>query len=86
MVGLTTAWFLQVRGVDVEVYERRSVAAGASWGNAGWLAPALIEHLPDGPVYLPAQRVACTPLVGPTSSPRVFAAGGPVCGGSSWVR
>ncbi|WP_308191061.1 FAD-dependent oxidoreductase, partial [Pseudonocardia terrae] len=37
MVGLATAWFLQERGVDVDIFERRRVAAGSSWGNAGWL-------------------------------------------------
>jgi NADPH-dependent 2,4-dienoyl-CoA reductase/sulfur reductase-like enzyme len=39
MVGLATAWFLQQRGVDVDVLERNTFAAGSSWGNAGWLAP-----------------------------------------------
>ncbi|GLP80951.1 NAD(P)/FAD-dependent oxidoreductase [Mycobacterium antarcticum] len=41
IVGLSTAWFLQERGVDVTVIDRTGVAAGASWGNAGWIAPAL---------------------------------------------
>lgn len=41
IVGLSTAWFLQERGVDVTVVDRIGVAAGASWGNAGWIAPAL---------------------------------------------
>jgi D-amino-acid dehydrogenase len=41
IVGLSTAWFLQERGVKVTVVDRRGVAAGASWGNAGWIAPAL---------------------------------------------
>ncbi|GAA2791235.1 NAD(P)/FAD-dependent oxidoreductase [Mycolicibacterium pallens] len=41
IVGLSTAWFLQERGVDVTVLDRTGVAAGASWGNAGWIAPAL---------------------------------------------
>jgi D-amino-acid dehydrogenase len=41
IVGLSTAWFLQERGVDVTVVDRTGVAAGASWGNAGWIAPAL---------------------------------------------
>ncbi|MCP9970530.1 FAD-binding oxidoreductase [Actinomadura madurae] len=35
MVGLSTAWFLQEHGADVTVFDRRDVAAGASWGNAG---------------------------------------------------
>jgi D-amino-acid dehydrogenase len=41
IVGLSTAWFLQERGVDVTIVDRTGVAAGASWGNAGWIAPAL---------------------------------------------
>jgi D-amino-acid dehydrogenase len=41
IVGLSTAWFLQERGVDVTVVDRAGVAAGASWGNAGWISPAL---------------------------------------------
>nr|WP_308204089.1 FAD-dependent oxidoreductase [Goodfellowiella coeruleoviolacea] len=47
VVGLSVAWFLQSRGVDVTVLERRRVAAGASWGNAGWLAPTLAVPLPE---------------------------------------
>ncbi|MBO0518190.1 NAD(P)/FAD-dependent oxidoreductase, partial [Streptomyces beijiangensis] len=45
MVGLSTAWFLQERGVDVTVYDRAGVAAGSSWGNAGWLTPGLATPL-----------------------------------------
>ena len=41
IVGLCTAWFLQERGVEVTVVDRDGVAAGASWGNAGWVSPAL---------------------------------------------
>lgn len=68
MVGLSTAWFLQEHGFHVTVYEREHVAAGSSWGNAGWLTPALTAPLPEpavlsygvravgrpsSPVYLP---------------------------------
>ena len=45
IVGLSTAWFLQERGVSVTVVDRTGVAAGASWGNAGWIAPALSAPL-----------------------------------------
>lgn len=41
IVGLSTAWFLQERGVEVTVVDRTGVAAGASWANAGWVAPGL---------------------------------------------
>lgn len=47
MVGLSVAWFLQERGLEVTVVDRVGVAAGASWGNAGWLSPALAVPLPD---------------------------------------
>lgn len=39
MTGLASAWYLQEYGYDVEVVDRIGVAAGSSWGNAGWLAP-----------------------------------------------
>lgn len=47
MVGLATAWFLQERGVEVTVLDREGVAAGASWGNAGWLTPGIATPLPE---------------------------------------
>ena len=47
MVGLSTAYFLQERGVTVTVLDREGVAAGSSWGNAGWLSPALTLPLPE---------------------------------------
>lgn len=39
IVGVSTAWFLLERGVDVTVVDRDGV--GASGGNAGWIAPGL---------------------------------------------
>lgn len=39
MTGLSTAWHLQEYGYDVEILDKIGVAAGSSWGNAGWLAP-----------------------------------------------
>lgn len=68
MVGLSTAWFLQGHGVDVTVVERSGVAAGSSWGNAGWISPGLCVPLsdpsvlkyglkavldPDSPLFIP---------------------------------
>ncbi|WP_037364666.1 NAD(P)/FAD-dependent oxidoreductase [Nakamurella lactea] len=41
MVGLSTAWYLQERGVETVVLDRSGVAAGSSWGNAGWISPGL---------------------------------------------
>ncbi len=68
MVGLSTAWFLQERGVRVTVLERSAVAAGSSWGNAGWITPGMAIPLaepavlrygikalldPSAPLYVP---------------------------------
>lgn len=47
IVGLSTAWFLQERGVRVTVVDRSGPAAGASWGNAGFLTPAFTLPLPE---------------------------------------
>lgn len=47
MVGLSTAWFLREQGVEVTVLDRDGVGAGASWGNAGWLTPAIATPLPE---------------------------------------
>ncbi|TQL46766.1 D-amino-acid dehydrogenase [Homoserinimonas aerilata] len=51
IVGLSTAWFLQEHGVAVTVLDREGVAAGASWGNAGWIAPALTLPLPEPGIF-----------------------------------
>lgn len=47
IVGLSTAWFLQERGVQVTVMERSAVASGSSWGNAGWLTPGMAIPLAE---------------------------------------
>lgn len=61
MVGLSCAWFLQERGVDVTVVDRDGVAADASWGNAGWLAPALTLPLPEPAVLQYGLRAMLRP-------------------------
>lgn len=63
MVGLSTAWHLQEHGIDVTVVERHHVAAGSSWGNAGWLTPALTAPLPEPAVL----RYGVRALVSPSS-------------------
>ncbi len=63
MVGLATAWFLQERGVEVTVYERDHVAAGSSWGNAGWLTPGITTPLPEPAVL----RYGIKAVVSPSS-------------------
>lgn len=47
MVGLCTAWYLQAQGREVTVVDRDGVAAGSSWGNAGWLTPSIATPLPE---------------------------------------
>ncbi|MGC1418965.1 MAG: FAD-dependent oxidoreductase [Acidimicrobiales bacterium] len=56
MVGLATAWFLQEHGVEVTVVDRDGVAAGSSWGNAGWLSPVMAIPLPEPSVLRYALR------------------------------
>lgn len=77
IVGLSTAWFLQERGVEVTVVDRRGVAAGASWGNAGWVSPTLTIPLNDPAVLRYGLRSlfdASAPLHIPLSSgPRLLA-------------
>ncbi|MHC9295127.1 NAD(P)/FAD-dependent oxidoreductase [Mycobacterium sp. LTG2003] len=63
IVGLSTAWFLQERGVDVTVVDRTGVAAGASWGNAGWVSPTLTIPLNDPGVL----RYGLRSLLSPTA-------------------
>ncbi len=61
MVGLSTARFLQRDGVEVTVVDRHGVAAGSSWGNAGWLAPALTLPLPDPALLATGVRATLSP-------------------------
>ncbi|RYP84448.1 FAD-binding oxidoreductase [Nocardioides guangzhouensis] len=61
MVGLSTAWFLQREGFSVTVYDRRHVAAGSSWGNAGWLTPALTAPLPEPAVLRYGVKAVLSP-------------------------
>lgn len=61
IVGLSTAWHLQEHGAEVTVVERHHVAAGASWGNAGWLTPGLTAPLPDPSVLRYGLRTALRP-------------------------
>ncbi len=61
MPGLATAWFLQDGGAQVTVYERDSVAAGSSWGNAGWLSPGLAAPLPEPAVLRYGLRAVISP-------------------------
>ncbi|MFC8304474.1 NAD(P)/FAD-dependent oxidoreductase [Specibacter sp. NPDC057265] len=68
IIGLSTAWYLQEQGIKVTVVDRGEVGSGSSWGNAGWLTPALTLPLsepavlgygfkamldPSSPLYIP---------------------------------
>lgn len=77
MVGLATAWFLQERGVAVTVLDRTGVAAGSSWGNAGWLTPGIATPLPEPAVLKYGLRAVLSPsspvYVPANSNPRLLA-------------
>ena len=93
IVGLSTAWFLQERGVDVTVVDRTGVAAGASWGNAGWIAPGLTLSLNSPAVLRHALRSGWDPTA-PLHIPLIADAGlrafliqfAANCRRSSWKR
>ncbi|KGN36504.1 NAD(P)/FAD-dependent oxidoreductase [Knoellia subterranea] len=76
MVGLSTAWFLQEAGVDVTVVDRDGVAAGSSWGNAGWLTPSIAVPLPEPSVLKYGLKAVLSPsspvYVPPTANPRLL--------------
>ncbi|GEL17396.1 NAD(P)/FAD-dependent oxidoreductase [Pseudonocardia asaccharolytica] len=76
MLGLATAWFLQDRGVSVTVLDRTGVAAGSSWGNAGWLTPGLATPLPEPAVLRYGLRALLSPAspvyVPPRADPRLL--------------
>lgn len=93
VVGLSTAWFLQEHGIEVTVLDKQDVAAGSSWGNAGYLSPAFSIPLPepavlryglrtlfsaDAPLHVPA-----TPDIGLWSFLTRFAAH---CTPRAWQR
>ncbi|MGH3652363.1 NAD(P)/FAD-dependent oxidoreductase [Glutamicibacter sp.] len=50
-VGLSTAWYLQEAGIKVTVVDRGGVASGSSWGNAGWLTPALTLPIAEPAIF-----------------------------------
>ncbi len=63
MVGLSSAWYLQQAGFRVTVVDREGVGVGSSWGNAGWLTPALTLPLSHPSVL----RYAVTAVRDPAS-------------------
>ncbi len=73
MLGLSTAWFLQERGVEVTVFDAVGPGAGASWGNAGWITPTLSTPLPEPSMLAYGVRQLLRPssplYVPPTADP-----------------
>ncbi|MFI6032172.1 NAD(P)/FAD-dependent oxidoreductase [Amycolatopsis magusensis] len=93
VVGLSAAWFLQERGVEVTVVDRTGVAAGASWGNAGWVSPGLTIPLNEPAVL----RTGLKALLDPAAPLRIPVSADPAlwaflarfalnCRWSSWRR
>ena len=75
IVGLSVAWFLQERGVDVTVHDADRAGHGASWGNAGWLTPAITVPLPEPAVLrygLGAMLSPGSPVYVPPSADRAL--------------
>jgi D-amino-acid dehydrogenase len=76
MAGLATAWFLQERGITVTVLDREGVAAGSSWGNAGWLTPGISTPLPEPAVLRYGLRAVLSPsspvYLPPTADPQLI--------------
>lgn len=77
MVGLATAWYLQERGYEVTVVDKKGPAAGSSWGNAGWLTPAKVLPLADTSLWLYGPTALFDPdaalSVPPRLDPRLWA-------------
>ncbi|MGN0063986.1 MAG: NAD(P)/FAD-dependent oxidoreductase [Nocardioides sp.] len=76
MVGLATAWHLRQQGVEVTVHDRVGVAAGASWGNAGWLTPGIATPLPEPAVLRYGVKALVSPssplYIPPSADPRLI--------------
>jgi len=60
-VGLSTAWYLQEAGVKVTVVDRGGVASGSSWGNAGWLTPALTLPIAEPAIFANGLKMMLDP-------------------------
>ncbi|SES32212.1 NAD(P)/FAD-dependent oxidoreductase [Lentzea albida] len=60
-VGLSCAWFLQEHGAEVTVLDRSGVGAAASWGNAGYVIPAMAAPLPEPALLRAGVRGLLTP-------------------------
>lgn len=76
IVGLSTAWYLQEQGTRVTVVDRTGVSAGSSWGNAGWLTPALTLPLSEPSVLTYGLKAMFNPgsplYIPPTTDPSLL--------------
>jgi D-amino-acid dehydrogenase len=61
MVGLSCAWSLQDYGIEVCVVDRQREGAGSSWGNAGFVCPALAVPLPEPSILRYGVRAILSP-------------------------
>ena len=52
LVGLTTAYVLNQRGLDITVIEQRTLGGSASWAAGGILSPMYPWRYPDEVVQL----------------------------------
>ena len=72
IIGVNAALYLQRQGRKVTVFERAEVAAGASAGNAGFLAFPEIIPIPSPGIIWKAPKWLMDPL-GPLSIPPAYA-------------
>jgi D-amino-acid dehydrogenase len=56
VIGLACAYELQKRGVETVVLEAGEIGRAASWGNAGWIVPALSGPIPSPGLTLTSLR------------------------------
>ncbi len=61
MVGLSCAWSLLDYGIEVQVADRGRPGSGSSWGNAGYVAPALCVPLPEPSILRYGVRAVLSP-------------------------
>ncbi|MEJ5998740.1 FAD-binding oxidoreductase [Corynebacterium sp. H130] len=71
MVGLSVAWHLQEFGHEITVIDRAGVAAGSSWGNAGWLTPGKSIPLSNSSLWAYGPQALFDPDAAMSVPPRV---------------
>jgi D-amino-acid dehydrogenase len=71
VVGLSTAWYLREQGADVTVFDKQDEGAGASWGNAGQVLPAMAVPLAE-PATLRFALASFYRKNSPITAPKTF--------------